>query len=270
MAAEREVVEAALSAIASVGGPQYVIEGPPPDEIERSLPDVDHIATADGARLAIEHTQIEPYELYLADQNLAHERLGPVRDLVTAALPDGFVFDLSIQPGAAKAIKARHVGPLADWIRRVVPDLRDPPNHWIETPAGVIDPPIRLYRWHIEEGMRSEPRMRYRIGYDEAAMKEDAIRRCARAMSKKLPKLEAARARHGAGHTMLVLENADWEMTEPWSLGARIEHAVRDAELPAPDFLVMVSLAPGGTIGYAQLYRFDGDWLPRPKMITIA
>ena len=234
-----------MAALAELGAPRYAIDDDdPPDKRERTRPAVDRLAHAGSSGIAIEHTLIEPYEGYVADQRLAHERLGPIRDAVRDDLPAGFVFDLTIEPGSAKAFRHAHVEPIVRWLREVIPTLGDSaPDHFRDSPPSV-DPSLRVYRWKLEDGMAAEPAIRYLIGYDAAAMNQQALARCQRAMADKLPKLEAARDAHGVARTLLVLETFDFQMTNPWSLTDQLRGAIAGQQLDAPDDIALVTPRP--------------------------
>jgi hypothetical protein len=267
---ERQAIEPALSALAQMGAPRYVIDdGPGPDETERTRPAVECIARADGSALAVEHTLIEPYDGFVADQMLTHERLGPVRALVKDVLPPGYVFDLTIEPGSAQSIRREHVNPLAAWLRRVIPQLSPPPNHWSESPSGLLDLPVRVYRWPIEPEMPTwAPPMRYRIGFDDKDIEAKTLRRCERALRAKLPKLEAARAEHGVQRTLLVLDNPDEQLTNPWRLNDVVRAITTSERLPAPDYVVVVGRTPDAQVMFSHVYRFDVAWLATAHMIV--
>jgi len=99
-----QVADFALESLRSQGSPAFVRDNARPDELVRDAPAVDFTARAGDTLLAMEHTRGEPYEGFLADWNLAHKRLGPVRDLLAGRLPDDSSFNISFSPASANRI----------------------------------------------------------------------------------------------------------------------------------------------------------------------
>jgi hypothetical protein len=64
----------------------------------------------------------------------------------------------------------------------------------------------------------------------------------------KLPKLEDARTTLGVDRTMLVLENADYQLTDPWEVGVWMRDAIERDALPAPDVVVLVGIGPTSAV----------------------
>jgi hypothetical protein len=88
---ETDVTRFALDTMARHGSPRFVLDQERPDEaVRHGRRAIDFLARSrNGTVLAIEHTRIEPYEGFLADWRLAHERLGraPSRSWSASALP---------------------------------------------------------------------------------------------------------------------------------------------------------------------------------------
>ncbi|MBV8985090.1 MAG: hypothetical protein JO248_11695 [Acidimicrobiia bacterium] len=212
--------------------------------------------------MGIEHTRIEPYEGFIADWNLAHARLGPVRELLESKLPADSVFDLSFEPASATRISSRDSGRIADWIEAVAPALGRPPDHFAQCPDEICRGRLTLYRWPITGGVITTPQIRYRIGIDTAAAPTHLSTRCRRAMDAKLGKLDDARRKHHVETTLLCLESSDLQLTDPFGL-ADVLRAAAEGH-PVPDFVVLVMVGPDGEPFMSWTYRQPGRWLPRP------
>jgi hypothetical protein len=265
---ETEVVEFALDAIRSQGSPTFVLDPDRPDELVRDAPAVDFTARTSHAVLAIEHTRGEPYEGFLADWNLSHQRLGPVQDLLAGRLPDDSSFNISFSPATAKRIATADAEGIADWIAEAAPTLGAPKTrtHFAKTPPEVSRVELTIYRWPYADGEPRDPQIRYRIGVDTDKLQEALTDRYRRAMATKLPKLEAARSDLSAALTMFCVETADFQITNAWELGGVFRAEV--GELPLPDYIVVVMIDPNDRPGMSWTYREPGGWLAEPRFYS--
>jgi hypothetical protein len=258
------VADFALDAIHSQGSPAFERDRDRPDELLRDAPAVDFTARTGNMVLAIEHTRGEPYEGFLADWNLAHKRLGPVRDLLAGRLPDDSSFNISFSPATANGIAPADAQAIADWIAETAPTLGPPSTrtHFATSPPEVNRVELTVYRWLYAEGEPRDPQVRYRIGVDTDKLREALTDRYRRALAKKLPKLEAARSDLHAALTMLCVETADYQITNAWDLGGVFRSEV--GELPLPDYVVVVMVDPSDRPGMSWTYREPGVWLAQP------
>jgi hypothetical protein len=259
------VTDFALAALRAQGSPVFVREPVRPDVTVRDAKAIDFLASsADGEVMGVEHTRIEPYEGFIADWNLAHERLGSVRDLLEGKLPAGSVFDVSFEPASATRISSRDSHRIASWIEATGPALGRPPDHFAQCPAEICGARLNLYRWPITEGVVTTPQIRYRIGIDPATMSKSLRDRCRRAMDDKLGKLDDARSKHDVKMTLLCLESPDLQLTDPFGLADVLRLATEGH--PPPDFLVLVMVGPAEDPFMSWTYRQRGDWLDRPLL----
>lgn len=271
---DEQAADFALDAIHSQGSPAFVRDLVRPDELVRDASAVDFTARAGDAVLAIEHTTGEPYEGFLADWNLAHTRLGPVRDLLAGRLPEDSSFNISFSPASANRIAPADAQPIADWIVETAPTLGAPRTrtHFARSPPEVCRVELTVYRWPYGEGEPREPQVRYRIGVDADELHDTLIARYRRTLADKLPKLEAARSDLDAALTMLLIETADFQITNAWELGGVFRSEV--VGLPLPDYIVVVMVDPAGRPGMSWTYREPQEWLAQPRFyspnVTIA
>jgi len=261
------VTDFALAALRAQGSPVFAREGDRPDEAVRDAKAIDFLASSGaGQVMGIEHTRIEPYEGFIADWNLAHGRLGPVRELLEAKLPIDSVFDLSFEPASATRISSRDSRQIAAWIEAMAPALGRPPDHFVQCPVEICGARLTLYRWPITEGVITTPQIRYRIGIDTAAASKHLSARCRRAMDAKLGKLDDARHKHHVQTTLLCLESPDLQLTDPFGLADVLRVAAKG--LPLPDFLVLVIVGPDGEPFMSWTYRQLDGWLDRPLLYS--
>ena len=264
------VVEFALEAMGLQGSPLFRLDGVRPDEeVRHGTKAIDFLARrSDGIVLGIEHTRGEPYEGFLADWNLAHKRIGPVRDLLAGRLPDDSSFNISISPATANRIAPADAQAIADWIAETAPTLGPPKTrtHFATSPAEVSRVELTVYRWPYAEGEPRDPQVRYRIGVDTDNLRDALTDRYRRALADKLPKLEAARSELGAALTMLCVETADFQITNAWELGGVFRSQV--GELPLPDYIVVVMVDPDERPGMSWTYREPGAWLAQARFYS--
>jgi hypothetical protein len=258
----------ALDAIHSQGSPAFIRDLARPDELVRDAPAVDFTARNGDTLLAIEHTRGEPYEGFLADWNLAHKRLGAVRDLLAGRLPDDSSFNISFNPATANRIAPADAQTIADWISETAPTLGSPMTrtHFATSPAGACRVELTVYRWPYAEGEPRDPQVRYRIGVDTDKLRDALTDRYRRVLGDKLPKLEAARSQLGAALTMLCVGTADYQITNAWELGAVFRSEI--GALPLPDYIVIIMVDPADRPGMSWTYREPGAWLARPRFYS--
>jgi hypothetical protein len=263
MTAEAEMTAIyALQVLLSRTKQKYVLDSVRPDEVERNEATVDFLARdSEGRVLAIEHTLSEPYDGQITDFKLFDERLGPVRELVTGHLPEGVLFDLVIQPGTAHKFRPQHAGHIAAWIVAVASSLGEPPDHFKTSVSIAGSPPISLGRRLAGERSLGGGQVGYRIAHDDDQIDRAFAQRLRRSFEKKLPKLEAARNRHNATETLLILEHRDIQVLNPLALLP----AMSDAAAPhaSPDHIIMVGYHPPARAMNAHVYRESGRWLNR-------
>lgn len=185
---ETEVADFALSALHAHGRPLFVREAARPDEVVRDAPAIDFTTTSGDSIIAIEHTRGEPYEGFLADWNLTHQRLGPVRDLLARRLPDDSSSHISIAPASANRITTKHVDGIVEWIAEQAPTLGSPSmrTHFAHSPPELCPAVLTIYRWPYQEGEPRDPGVRYRIGVEPDKLKDQIRARYRRALADKL------------------------------------------------------------------------------------
>jgi hypothetical protein len=124
---------------------------------------------------------------------------------------------------------------------------------------------LRLYRWPVTDDLPTAPRLRYRIGINTDELIGQSLDRTRRALDDKLPKLEKAR-RATIKVTLLVLETADLQLTNPWTVHSDVRRHIEEAQLPAPDHIVLVIETLDEVPSIAFIFRQNGKWLDRPVM----
>jgi hypothetical protein len=139
-------------------------------------------------------------------------------------------------------------------------------THFATTPPEVCQVELTLYRWPYQEGEPREPQVRYRIGVDTDNLRDALALRYRRALASKLPKLEAARSDLGAALTMLLIETADFQITNAWELGGLFQSEV--GGLPLPGYIVVVMVGPDDRPGMSWTYRERGGWLAQPHFYS--
>jgi hypothetical protein len=262
---DKDATEFALEAVAYRGFGEFVLSGERPDEKVRDRPAIDFVArTADERLLAIEHTSSEPYEDFLADWRLFHERLGEVREQLVGRLPEDSVFDIVLPPAAASRVRSRDAEAITNWIAAAAPGLGLPPHHSATVPSKISSAPLTVRRWN-REGPQG-PQVRYRIGADPEALAQQSRARVRRSLEDKLPKLESAKTAHAGPLTLLCLESPDLQMTDAFGLLDTLRIACGD--LPEPDFLILVMVGPDEQPFMSWTYREPAGWLDRPWMFS--
>lgn len=261
------IVHFALGTIHNHGSLDFRLLPDRPDVQVRSARAIDFLATtAGGVRLGVEHTRLEPYEGFLADWKLAHERLGPVRAILGDRLPQDSDFDISFRPATAARISTRRAAEIAEWINQVAPDLGSPPKHFATAPRERFGVELTIYRWRRLANPPRGPQIRYRIGLDLSNFADRLARRCRRAMEDKLPKLEEARSTYLLDQTLLCLESSDLQLTDSFAL-ANVLHRTSNG-FSLPDWIIMVVLGPDGRPFMSWTYRASRAWLQWPTMYS--
>lgn len=255
---DRVAVEAALRRLGRDLGRVFTLDDVRPDEVNRLTKDVDFIARTDQNRtLAIEHTQIGPFNDHERLHNEMPKILGPMCDELEGLLPAGSRFHLSISAGVAPRLTAKAPSRIKAWITATAPTLGQPPRHFADSPleVGVA---CRLYRWDESAGVG--PRLQLLIGFmgDEEVERLRVVR-SRRALEDKLPKLEAARNLHAVKETMLALESSDHQASNAWAIAAAVRSTTQ--ALPLPDHIVLVEVGQGHPHPLTWVVRLAGVWL---------
>jgi hypothetical protein len=266
--ADRSTVEFACEALGDNLGTRFILDPERPDKRVRDREAIDFTARDPaGYMLGIEHTMIEPYGGQILDVNKAEERLGEARRLLEGRLPDDSVFDITFASGSVARMKTNQAIAIANWVQEVAPELNmgrpGRTGHSVTSPKGLFAIAITIHRWPRQF---PGPQVRYRIGIDMDRSEERARSRTEKALTDKLPKLEASRVDLGARWTLLCLDTEDWQTTKPWKLGEIMRGTAGEAQLP--DHVALVMRAPDGSVAFVWLLRISGDWLGSPSFYS--
>jgi hypothetical protein len=197
-------------------------------EDEHHAGPVELVCNIGSALYALEHTGIEPFEGLVKLNQEAERVFGPIEAAVSAVVPDGEVWDLSLP---ALGLQGRSGGEvrkaqeaLIDFIKNTAPTLQlRPYADYRKGPPPVnitnVPFPVSLYRFRSEvpstvPGFR-RLMIRHDVAGDRATHEAQRQKRIEKACSKsRFDKLAVWKEQAGA-RTILILENPDIFITGP-------------------------------------------------------
>lgn len=229
---------------------------------------VDLVVEVEGERWAIEHTQVETYENQLQDDARLRSLVDPIRDAVSSELPVGH-YTLVVPIGVVDGIKGRELETLRAEITAAIEASAEAlceegkaqqfVRKRVDVEASIEGIELQ-YRPPYEPGDRSFNVGRWSL--DE--IEDERRRRLERALRDKVPKLTAAIEEGDAERSVLVLEDADIALSNPWL----IQHAIEEIETAttAPDWTVVVLTATRSR--YATVI-FESEVSVTEKVVTL-
>lgn len=229
---------------------------------------VELVCNIGSALYALEHTGIEPFEGLVQLNQEAERVFGPIEASVSAVVPDGEVWGLSLPALGLQGSSSREVRQaqeaLIDFIQNTAPTLPlRPYAGWRKDPPPVnitnVPFPVSLYRFRSEVPSTVPGFKRLMIGHnvagDRATREARRQKRIERACStSRFDKLAVWKEQAGA-RTVLILENPDIFISDP--------AAVADAYLA-----VVASRSNKPDEAYLFDTSHNTDWLLWPLQIA--
>jgi hypothetical protein len=243
-------VFAAQELATSRNGGRLQIDGFP-DEVERTKPAVDLTAHDGIGGIVAEHTVVEAYDSQLHDNVRVGEAFLDFPDRFGHGLEAPGHYTLAIDTGGGRRFPRRNqeqqLDRLEAWVRRQqlpIPELPQRGANHVRAEPPVVPVPVTLFRY--KSLPKDDGALWVVLGRPDD-IEDQRAERVARALAAKCPKLEAARTTGSV--TLLVLENRDYILTNPWLL-MRVVKSLAEPRGDVPDAIICVETSGG-----------DGNWI---------